>query len=761
MSRARTGLAAPPVPTVVLLLTAGAAAAGAALAGARPTGTPVVDPLYEALLAFVVVVAGARANRGAVLWLGVAATALARGWLIAPAAASLLLAFTATLAKRPRPLLGAVTAALAVQVVLRWDVRAFQGATALAGAAALGPVLISALRRSPRHVRHRVWLGLGTLTVAAVVVVIPAAVSALAARHQVEDGIAQAQDALHQVSSGDAQTVRQELATAASDFAGGSARLGAWWTHGARLVPFAAQQRQALTVGVRVAEDVAVTADQQATRIDFSQIRYSSGGVDLTKVAGFAGPLSTVVDSLQRASSALAAVRSGWVVGPVSSRLAKLTSSVARAENSARLAEQAVTDAPSLLGAEGTRHYFVAFMDPPESRGLGGLLVWYGILTADHGHVSLTADGDPGTLAQQLAAIGGGHITGPADYLARYGRFHPERTVVDVPYAPDLPTDTTVMSQLYAELGHPPIDGMLVLDPKSIASILSLTGPVQVAGLGTVDGANAAQILEEGQYAAFPGAGQQQERKAALSAALEEAAQQLTHDALPNFRTLASDLAPDVKTGDLLFWSTHPPDQPLLEATGLAGRFPSRNGGDLLSVITQNSANNKVDAYLQRRVDYRVTYDPGRGRVSGTVTLQLHNSAPTSGLPPEVIGSRPSAGLRPGGDQLWFSVYSPLNLVGARIDSRPVTVTGTPELGVTAYSGFVDVAAGATVTVTVDLAGSISKGPYRLVLHDQPTVIPDQQTVTVTPTPGWHPKGSDTWTPAPQWSLAATFGFGR
>ena len=45
--------------------------------------------------------------RGTLLWLGVLAVVMSRGWLVVPALAALLLAFAGVLPRRPNALLGA------------------------------------------------------------------------------------------------------------------------------------------------------------------------------------------------------------------------------------------------------------------------------------------------------------------------------------------------------------------------------------------------------------------------------------------------------------------------------------------------------------------------------------------------------------------------------------------------------------------------------------------------------------------------------
>ncbi len=77
----------------VSLLLVAAAAIGGALAGCHPTGTQAIDPIYAAAFAAAVTWAAGRAPRGTLLWLGVLAVVMSRGWLVLPALAALLLAF--------------------------------------------------------------------------------------------------------------------------------------------------------------------------------------------------------------------------------------------------------------------------------------------------------------------------------------------------------------------------------------------------------------------------------------------------------------------------------------------------------------------------------------------------------------------------------------------------------------------------------------------------------------------------------------------
>lgn len=747
------------VEVAAVPLLAVVAAVAAALAGCHPTGTPVVDPIYAALLAGTLVLAAGRASRGAILWLGVVTAALCRSWLLVPGVCVLVLAFAGTGLRERKPALSALTAALAVNVVLRWPTVGFQGATALVAAAALGPILVSGARALSRRARR--WaavaaLGVGT---AVVVLVVPVAVAALLSRHQIQQGVSAADAALRRLSDGDTASAQQELRSASADFTVSSARLGAWWTAGARLVPVAAQQRQGLSTAAAVADTVSTFTGSQMSRLDYSRFRYQQGGIDLSQVQSVGQPLAAMDALYRRETTRLSRSTSGWQVPPLADNVAKLRRDLDRAVSATGTARLAVERAPSLLGANGPRRYFVAFLDPAESRGLGGLLVWYGVLTANDGHLKLSSDGEALKVGEELASAGGGHVTGLAEYMARYGRFGPQDSFIDAPYSPDLPTDTQVVSQLFGQAGGGPIDGMLVLDPASLQTLVSVTGPLEVPGLGRLTGTNTADVLLRSQYTLYPGPGERSTREGALDAALHDAAERVSGGSLPGIRPLVQALGADVKRGDLLFWSVHPQDSRLLDATGLAGAFPSRDGGDLLSVVTQNAANNKLDAYLKSSVTDHVVYDPGTGRVDATVDVLLRNTASSTGLPAEVVGSYNGSGLPQGTDLLWTTLYSPLRLSSVTVGGVAGSFPASAEFGVEAYSGYVKVPAGASVLSVFHLTGRVRPGGYRLTVHDQPMAIGGTTAVVVARS-GLKSGTGATWDPTGDLNAFRLFRFG-
>lgn len=745
-------MASAPVSLLVV-----AAAVGGAVAGCHPSGTPVVDEIYAAAFAAAVTWAGSRASEGALLWLGVLAVVMSRGWLLVPALVALLLAFAGIWPRRSNAILGALTGALAVQVVLRWPPVGFHGATALVAVAATGPCLLSGVRTLSPWARYRLRRWTVGVIMVAIVLTIPAVLAALVAHAELGQGIAQADVALESIGNGTTTSGAAQFQVASADFASAASSTDSWWTAGARLVPVVSQQRQAVGQASAVARDVTATAALQAAGIHYEQLKYTNGQLNLSRVAALAGPVGIVEHQLTVAAAQLRSLQSDWLLEPVQSRLNQLDTKVFRAQAQASLAAQLVRVAPSLLGGTGVRHYFIAFMTPAESRGLGGLIAAYGELTADQGHLTLTRSGDIGQLNAALPR-GGGHLTGPADYLARYGGFHPQQfRFQDVSYSPDLPTVADVIKQLYPQAGGDPIDGVLALDPYGLAALVGLTGPINVPGLGQLTSANTASELLEDQYTTFS-ANQQKAAHDYDQDALRIEFHRLTAGSLPGPRTVSDALDAAVRQGRIEFWSFDKADQPVLSQLGLTGAFPAPAGHDLLAVTTQNAANNKIDVYLQRTVSDSVDYDPQNGGVSSEVTITLRNEAPAQGLPSEVIGSYPGSGLPPGTNETWLTLYSPLTLSSASVDGQRQGVGDAAELGVHAYSLYVAIPSEGTTTLTFDLSGFTTPGPgYTLHLYNQPMVLSDRDIVNVRTTPGWSVTGPATWLPGNDVTEAQTF----
>jgi hypothetical protein len=743
-----------------------ASAIGGALAGCHPTGLRLLDAFYGAALAALVTLAAASASRASLLVLATVATIMSRGWLTVPAALALALAFTAVLLPRSYRRLGALIGALSIQVILRWPSLGFHGATALVAAAVVAIVLVSGWRNLRSRHRTRVLIGAGALLGLALLVSLPAAASALSSRSAVRAGTDAARRALDEIASGKASTAVTDLKTAAAELGQAHHRTSGWWNVGAYLVPVVAEQQRAIVQVTGAGRDLAGSASVEAGAIDFQSLKYHQGQVNISAVRALVNPVNSLKEQIEAAQAVVSRNQSSWLLGPVADRVDQLRTNLAKAGRESDLATLAVNDAPALLGANGERHYFVAFMTPAETRGLGGFIGAYGELTANQGRIALIRSGQATHLVPTpLPSL---HLNGPPDYVARYGAFKPQDNFEDLTYSPDMPTVESVIAALYPQVGGDHIDGVLVLDPYALGALLNFTGPVSVQGLNTqLTPANAAAVLLRQQYTtAQANAISPARRHDFLQAALGAAFGQLTTGSLPAPETLASKLAPQVHQGRLLFWSSHPADQPLLRRLGLDGAFPQPGPGrDVLAVTVANAANNKIDAYLQESISDSVHYDPASGKVASAVTIRLDNTAPNRGLPADVSGSFSGSGLPPGSNYAWLSIYSPFTLTSVEVDGKSTVVPPwIPELGVRAYSLFVSTSARGTSVVTLSFAGGVDPGSsYGLDLRLQPLATAPSVSVSATPVPGWANAAGQpaTWVAGPDLVQHHSWGFNR
>jgi hypothetical protein len=178
--------------------------------------------------------------------------------------------------------------------------------------------------------------------------------------------------------------------------------------------------------------------------------------------------------------------------------------------------------------------------------------------------------------------------------------------------------------------------------------------------------------------------------------------------------------------------------------------------GDFAGLVTQNASGNKIELFLHRSLKYEAVVDPVTGTVHADATITLRNDAPASGLPDYVIdGSGPDP-TPPGHYRGVVSFYTPLALQGASIDGAPMTPVTETELGRNVITRVVDLDAGGTATIRLELAGLVALPEidggrrYRLTVWHQPTIEPDDVSITVSGEPaaglddprGLHEQGS-------------------
>jgi hypothetical protein len=711
-------------------------AAGALFADGALTGWHVMDVVARAVLGFVIVLWGARTPGRTMMVSAVVAVIAASGARVHPvAAAAGGLVLPAALSRRRHPLVTGIASGLIVQVALRLSAPDVPAATAALACLILAPVVLSGLSSSDvafgRHTR-RVAVMVGVFALAATGLGLAAA---LMARPVLDEGISIVREEVVDQGGG-SESASDRLLAARSDFRKARRILGSWWARPAAALPLVGQHWRALRAGAVSGEQLSDLGLRTTRSFNLSGLYITDGQVPLDALVSLEPALGDAARTLGAVRRRLTDADSSWLLPPLGVRLDRARERVASAESGTTTAVRVLPHLPALLGSPSPRRYFLAVQTPAELRGSGGFMGNYGEVTADDGKLNLRRFGG-------IAELMGGDLSSrrllaPGDFTKRYSRFLPEQEWGNVNLSPDFPTDARVIAGLYPQSGGEPIDGVVAIDPSGLASLLRVVGPVSVRSWPTaLTAENITEVLLREQYAQFDQ--REVERQAFVTDVAEGVWGKLTSGSFPLSRLLGA-LGPAIDGKHLQFFSTAVAEQRLFEELDAAGAMKHVDG-DFLGVITQNAGANKLDVFLHRRVDYRVELDPGSGELRARVRVTLQNQAPRDGLPSYVVGQAIPP-VPPGDNKLYLSIYTPWRLTEARIDGKRASVEVAEELDRQVYSSFVVVPAGGRTVVELDLTGRVVQGgSYRLTLHRQPTVAPDEVETAVSVPFGWRVGG--------------------
>ena len=727
--------------SVPIAAVAGVAALIGAAADGQPTGVDAIDVALRAGFAAAWAVAAHRSHRWALV-AAVVAVALAGvdadvAW---PAFAALGVAGARLVVTVSSPALGALAGAAAAATALRLPPSGPSGTTAVVVGLAFGLIAVSALTRTHRRTRGRLLLVSGAVAAVATMATVALGVAVLGARGSVREATADFATGLQASRERDTDAALVAFRSSAAGFDRAEHRVDAWWARPARAVPGVGHTARALRQLAATGNDLAAVAAAAAPAADTGALQMRSATIDVAAVEALQEPLQRVSTVLDKADRELAAVESPWVVPPVADVWRDLRDQVSLAAPQAAEAVAVAEVAPGLLGADGPRRYFLALQTPVELRGSGGLLGNFAVLSAVGGRLSLERTGRATDL-NQAGTDAGDLLADVEPFLARYNVANPQFLWQDITLSPHFPAVAGAIEQLYPRFGGEPLDGVISLDPISIAAFLELTGPVSVPEWPEpLSHLNAADVLLRQQYLALDegGAFTNPERIDFLDSLVEALFERLAAIDLPGPARIAQVLGPMVRQGRLQLHSPTAAEQAVFERLGAAGALAAVVD-DYVGLVTNNSGGNKIDLFLDRSLDYRATFDPASGAVSATAEIELGNRAPASGLPEYLIGSGGPTDVPPGSNRLFLSFLSPLALEGATLDGEVLPMSAGTIEGRNAYSAFLTIPPGGSRLVKLELAGEIGPGrTYRLDIGHQPTIQADAVDIRVEPSPGWR-----------------------
>jgi hypothetical protein len=636
------------------------------------------------------------------------------------------------------------------------------GAETLAAISVITPGIVSGLARRRRSQRRRVYMfGAGYLTVM-LMGIGGAGVAVSQALDPARAAIDTITDIETAVADGDLDAVRQALDAARSAIANVNHELTRPWTRIGLVTPVVAHHLRYAHGLSSLAEAELSELSRAVGLIDLNSVSAGEGRVDLEAVADLKRPVDLVRGSLRRIATRLDTLEEGWVLKRITTEVNARRSDLDTASLRVERLAHGLDLAEIALGSDRPMRYFVAFTTPAEARGFSGFMGAYAEVLVEAGQVTVVSTGGTGRLE-------GGPIR-PADrvldpdspILANYGRYGfdsgPGGTIQvsawsNITMPPHLPTVADAIWQLYPQSGGAPIDGVIVMDPFVLQSLIGLSGQVRVPELDvTLTGSTTAPFLTAEMYelreaenipkdeiiALVGGAAIDSALNSGLRQPVELAQLLGDHGRERRFGIwFAPDFlsgAPDPGASDEGL--TTADINELLESAGVSGVVPRSEGRDGFGMVIQNAAPNKADIYLDRTYEHRYRFDEITGALTGTTTITITNRLNPDNVAAVVAGN--AFGDPNGSARLIISFLTRLRIDRAQIalgsepaESLPMSQS-TEEGWQRWLTGAIIPPNGGSVRITLDMSGQQVPGEFAFVSIPQPLITPEFVVLEVT-----------------------------
>ncbi|WP_370332358.1 DUF4012 domain-containing protein [Mycolicibacterium hippocampi] len=378
---------------------------------------------------------------------------------------------------------------------------------------------------------------------------------------------------------------------------------------------------------------------------------YQDGRVDVDLLRSQEPQLSELSTSAMRLDSAAAAISDPRYASLMSDARTELQTQISGITSIIENAALAARLAPSMMGADGPRTYFMGFQTNAEARGTGGLLGGYGILRFDDGVPTVDTLAPNTDLVDALAPVDLG-----LEYDQQYGYAQPFTDFRNSNMSPHFPYAAQIWKGMWADQTGTEVDGVVAIDPVALSYILGAVGPVTMPDGEIISKDNVVELTEATAYSRFP-AEQRVERKQYLQDIASAVVTKMTGP-VQSPRQLLDALGKALSERRIAIWSANPEEQKLLEETPLAHVIPE-DPAPYAGVVINNLGGNKLDYYLKTQIEYAADECNGEIRAS-TVTVKLTNTVPEN-LPDYVAGTE---GLSP---DLRIAVPKGTNITSVRL----------------------------------------------------------------------------------------------
>ncbi|MCW2846489.1 MAG: hypothetical protein JWR90_463 [Marmoricola sp.] len=420
-----------------------------------------------------------------------------------------------------------------------------------------------------------------------------------------------------------------------------------------------------------------------------------NGRIDLGAVEAFKPVVDKAHRSLSSAASRLRDSDSGSLTRWVRPSYDLLSRQVDDSNKALALADRTVRVLPTMLGKDGPRTYLVLFDNNAEIRATGGLPGAYSVITADHGQLSLTAQGAPADIGQFPSPVLPQSATERSLYDTQITEYFQ-----DANFTPEFPRTAELIREMWKRVKHQQLDGVISVDTVTLSYLLRATGPVAAPGGVQLDSNNATRELLNNVYFRLPDDAQQNEFFRQVARLMFDK----VIGGVPSTTELVKAFSQSAREGRLYVHDFDPAVQRELSGTVVAGEVVGGDGRTPeVGVYLNDATGSKMSYYLRSKVRLKAqSCAQGQQQLEGTADLNYtKDSPPVQDLNAFITG--PGTYGTPKGEQLVLvRIYGPRGgeLTKFRVAGTPTQVDTVVDRGRPVATTVVQLRRGETVRVS-------------------------------------------------------------
>ena len=491
------------------------------------------------------------------------------------------------------------------------------------------------------------------------------------------------------------------------------------------VVPLIGPNLVALRRVSEVVSDVATSAltplGSLAGSVSAASLKPIDGSIALAPLAAAAPVLTRAEATFARAGMIVAQIDTASTLPQVRDAVIRLGGALEQGSSAIATLSRAAQLIPAMLGNVEDRNYLLIFQNNAEVRASGGLPGALALLSTSRGKFTITAQSSAtafGRFAEPVLALDGATEALYGPDTARY--------LQSVGSTPDFPTTARLAAEMWHREFGTRVDGVIAMDPVLLSYVLATAQPVTLSTGDVINGSNTVPFLLSGVYNKYP--------NPALQDLIFADAARAVLTTLSSGELNTAEFVAALSRGSaerrLLIWNSRPTEQRVLDGTDFQGTLPKTNvGSSVIGVYLNDSTGAKLDYYLNAQVigAHGVCLpDPATVYRTEVKLSSFVPSNPATALPAYVLGGIGTPNVR-GIISTRIAIYGPVGstVLSASVNGVATTVQSAQHFGRGVAQLTVDLAPGAIVSVSVDMAGAQS-----------PAAIPSiRMTPLIRPTP--------------------------